>query len=99
MSALCIASKANQATTVPVLLVASYVNESDPNASIDIKFQEAETLKSKDGASVELLVKDDTPLYGFDKAISGLTAAYPSLQGKHEALVGDFALNSSGRES
>lgn len=99
MPTLCIASKANQATTVPVLLVASYVNGSDPNASIDIKFEEAENLKSKDGASVELLFEHDTPLYGFDNAIKKLTAAYPSLQGKHEALVGDFALNYSGRDS
>lgn len=90
MSVLCVASKANQATTVPALLVVSYLNKSDPSASIDIKFEEAETLKSKNGVSIELVVANGTPIHGFEKAISGLTAAYPSLQGTHEALVGGY---------
>ncbi len=92
MPTLYIAAKANQAITVPVLLIASYANESDPNASIDLRFEEAETLESKDGATVELVVANDSPFRGFEQAITGLTAVYPFLQGKHEPLVSDVSL-------
>lgn len=88
MTTLNIASKANQATTLPVLLVASYAVESDPNASITVKFNEVDTLKSGDGASVELILGNDSPIYGSEKVIENILAAYPFLQGKHENLVG-----------
>lgn len=90
MTTLNIASKASQATTLPVLLVASYANESDPNASITVKFNEVDTLKSGDGASVELILGNDSPTYGSEKVIEDILVAYPFLQGKHENLVGQL---------
>lgn len=88
MATLNIASKANQATTLPVVLAASYANQSDPNASITVKFDEVDILKSGDGASVELILGTDSPIYGSEKVIETILVAYPFLQGKHENLVG-----------
>ena len=90
MATLSIASKANQATSVPALLVASYANQSNPNALVDIKFEEADTLKSKKGTSVEFVVVNDAPVYGSENAVSRLIEAHPFLQvhGKHKAPVG-----------
>lgn len=92
MATLSIASKANQATSVPALLVASYANRSDPNALVDIKFEEAETLKSKKGTSVEFVLASDAPVYGSEYAVGRLIEAYPFLQvhGQHKAPVGYF---------
>lgn len=88
MATLNIASKANQATTLPALLIASYATESDPTASITVKFDEVDTLRSGDGATVELILEDDSPSYGSEKVIENILVAYPFLQGKHENLVG-----------
>lgn len=90
MATLNIASKANQVTTLPALLVATYANESDPNVSITVKFVEADTLKSGDGASVELLLGNDSSTYGSEKVIENILVAYPFIQGKHENLVGQL---------
>ena len=87
MATLSIASKANQATFLPALLVAALANESDPNASITLKFEEVDTLKSSDGAVVEFILGSDSPVYGSEKVIAKLIEAYPFLQGKHESLV------------
>jgi len=87
MATLNIASKANQAKSIPALLVAARVNNLDPNASIDINFQDADTLKSGGGEAVELIIGTDSPVYGSEKAIASLTQAYPVLQGKDESLV------------
>lgn len=83
MTTLNIASKANQATTIPVLLVAQYAKEADPNASININFDEVEFLKSGDKATVELAIGNGTSLYGSEHVISELMNAYPFLEGKH----------------
>ena len=87
MAALCIASKANQATTVPALLISNYANQLDHSASIDIQFEEVEILQSGNGASVKLAVANDTPAYGSEQVISKLSTTYHLLQGKHEILV------------
>lgn len=89
MATLNIASKANQAATLPALLVASYANESDSNASITVKYDEVDTLKSGQGASVELILGNDSPTYDSKKVIEDILVAYPFIQGKHENLVGD----------
>ena len=83
-----IASKANQATTLSALLVASYANESDPNTAIAIKFDEVNTLESGGGASVELILGDNAPIYGPEKVIESLLTTYPSLQEQHQDIVG-----------
>lgn len=86
MTTLTIASKANQATTLPVLLVASLVNESDPPAAVNLKFEEVEVLGSSNSA-VELLVKNGSPIHGSSKCLDKLAQEYPLLSGKHDAHV------------
>jgi glutamyl-tRNA synthetase len=87
MATLTIASKANQATTLPALLVASYANESDPNVSITLKFEEVEVLEPKD-SPVDLIVGNDPPIHGFPSCLDKLAQEYPVLSGKHDDLVG-----------
>lgn len=87
MSTINIASKANQAITLPVVLVAQYAKESDPNTSININFEEIEALKSGDHAAVELMIGSGTSTYGFESVISGLIQTYPFFQGKNEKAV------------
>ena len=88
MTTLNIASKANQATTLPALLVAQCAKESDPNASININFDEVEALKTGDKATVELVIGNGSSSYGSEHVISELISAYPFLQGKHVDSVG-----------
>ena len=87
MATLNVASKANQAVILPALLIASYAKESDPNASINVNFEEVEILKSGDEAVVEFIVGSGTSTYGTEDIISNLIDTYPFLQGKHEKLV------------
>ena len=88
MATLNIASKANQATTFPALLVAQYINGVDPNSSISVNFEEVDSLKVGDNATVELIIGSGKSTYGSEKVIDGLVEAYPFLQGKRMTLVG-----------
>ena len=87
MTTLNIASKANQATTVPALLVAQYAKEADSNASININFEEIEDLKGGHKATVELAIGDAGSSYGSENVIEKLLGAYPILQTKNVDLV------------
>lgn len=53
MSALTIASKANQAETLPALLVAEYAKQSNPNVKVDIEFKDVEKLSSEVTSGLE----------------------------------------------
>lgn len=88
MATLNIASKANQATTFPALLIAHYVNEADPNSSVKVNFEEVDTLKTEDNLTVEIVVGSGTSTYGSKKVIDGLVETYPFLRGNHDASVG-----------
>lgn len=88
MATLNIASKANQATTFPALLVAHYAKEADPNSSINVNFEEVDTLKAQENATVEITVGTGTSAYGSEKVIDVLVEAYPFLQGKNDTNVG-----------
>lgn len=87
MSTINIASKANQAITLPAVLVAQYANESDPDTSISVSFEEVEALKSRDQAVVELVDGSSTSTYGFEQVISGLIQTYSCLRGQNEKAV------------
>ena len=92
MATVRVASEANQATTVPALLVASYANEADPNSSINVKFEEVENLESGNKAVIELVEASNTPVYGSEEIIRTIVAAHPIIQGKDKSLVGYSAL-------
>lgn len=87
MATLTIASKANQATTLPALLVASYANQSDPNVSITLKFEDVEVLEPTN-SPVDLIVGNDPPIHGFPGCLDKLAQEYSFLSGKHDGLVG-----------
>lgn len=87
MAKLRIASRANQATTFPALLVASYVKESSRDSSVDIIFEEIESLKSEHEAATELLLGSATSVYGSENSIEKLVDVFPFLQSKNENLV------------
>ena len=87
MATLQIASKANQAATLPALLVASYAKESDPNASLNVNFEEVDILKSSSKAAIELVVGNRPSCIGLEKVISELCELYPLIQGKNEQDV------------
>ncbi|KAK4691587.1 hypothetical protein P7C71_g5437, partial [Lecanoromycetidae sp. Uapishka_2] len=90
MAALTLASRANQATTFPALLIAHYAKESDPNASINVTFEEVESLKSGDKATVELVLGSGVPSYGSESTINVLVEKYSFLQSKHEKPVKEW---------
>ena len=89
MTTLNIASKANQATTLPALIIARYAQESDPNASIKTNFEETEALKASGKEVIELAVGSRTSNYGTEHVIRGLVDTYPFLQGKHGNAVSE----------
>ncbi|KAL8767941.1 MAG: hypothetical protein Q9209_005729 [Squamulea sp. 1 TL-2023] len=55
MAALTVASKSNQAVTLPILLLVQYVNTNDPNVDINIVFQDAEQVNEKTPIKLDLL--------------------------------------------
>jgi len=85
-----IATKADQATTFPTLLVASYIKNSDANASIEINFKDAKSLESQgDGeiVSMGLILNEKSFKYNSQRTIRGLLEKYPLLQSKKPDLV------------
>jgi glutamyl-tRNA synthetase len=87
MATLNIASKANQATSLPSLLVATRVNHLDPKANITINVHDTETVKSGSGEAAELTLETTSPVYSTDDVVATLLKTYPFLQGTHEDLV------------
>lgn len=87
MTTLNVASKANQATTLPAVLIAYYIQESDPNAAVNVHFEEVESLASGDKAAVELLAGDGTTTNGTEQVIRNFLKTYHFLQAKHEKPV------------
>lgn len=90
MATLKVASKANQATIFPALLIALYAKEANPNSSITVNFEEVDTLKVGDNATVEIVVRSGTSTYGCEEVIDRLMEAYPCLQSNDDALVGSY---------
>ena len=79
MATLHIASNANQATSIPALLVATLANNKDPNASITIDFQDAETLQTGGKEAVEFVPKSGTSIHGSENVVSYLAKNYSRL--------------------
>lgn len=87
MASLTLASKANQATLLPPLLVATHANNLDLNVSIAIQFDDTEGLKQAMGAAAELSLGTDAPTCGSEDVVVKLVEAYPSLQRKNQIGV------------
>ena len=94
MTSLTIASKANQAITLPIVVIAQYAIDTGSKAAIDIKYEEVDTLSSGDKAIVEVEVGSEPSKYGFKPVIESLSAANPFLQGENNHLVNRTFLQS-----
>jgi glutamyl-tRNA synthetase len=84
---LTLATKANQAALLPVLLVATSVNEARPSPIIAIKYEDAATLQQGDKAIVEFIGASGSPAYGAQNALQELRTTFPFLNSKEEKLV------------
>lgn len=82
---LTLATRANPAALLPVLLVATSLNQ-EQNV-IAINYEDSAVLSSGDKATVELTGANGSPVYGSDNAIKELRAAFPFLNAKDEKLV------------
>ena len=96
MAALTIASKGDQAKTLPALLVAQYAKESDSNATIDVSFKDADKLTSEAGTALELKLRKSAPLYDPKEIIQSLLESFQLLQDKNEVLVQEWIDRAGG---
>ena len=83
---LTLATRANQAALLPVLLVATSINEARPSPVIAITYEDTAVLSQGDKATVEFTA-NGAPVYGPDNVIKELRANFPYLNGKDEKLV------------
>ncbi|KAL8998910.1 MAG: hypothetical protein Q9169_002129 [Polycauliona sp. 2 TL-2023] len=88
MAALLVASKANQAVTLPALLVAQYVNDND-QVNISINFQDVEEVIEK--TPVKLDWHDEEALQSF-ASIMGKLIEKSTLKGQDRQAVDEWVL-------
>ncbi|PYH42724.1 glutamate--tRNA ligase GUS1 [Aspergillus saccharolyticus JOP 1030-1] len=81
---LTLATRANQAALLPVLLVATSLNQE--KEVIAINYEDSALLSRGDNAIVEFSGANGAPVYGSDNAIKELRAAFPFLNAKDEKL-------------
>ncbi|PWY79615.1 glutamyl-tRNA synthetase [Aspergillus heteromorphus CBS 117.55] len=87
---LTLATRANQAALLPVLLVATSINEARPTPVITITYEDAAVLSQGDKAIVQFTGASGTPAYGTQNAIQELRNSFPFLKGKDEKLETEF---------
>ncbi|KAL8902481.1 MAG: hypothetical protein Q9207_004679 [Kuettlingeria erythrocarpa] len=87
MAALTIASKANQAITLPALLIVEYAKASDPNAKIDIQFEDVEILENAEKSGLDLKVSGRSSVYQSTQAIRELLRSFAFWRGKNDDVV------------
>ena len=83
---LTIASGANPAAVLPVLLIATSVNEARPKPVIDVCYEDAPTIASTADSIVQFIGANKTAS-GTSEAIDELRATFPFLKGMHEENV------------
>jgi glutamyl-tRNA synthetase len=93
MAELAVATRANPATLLPALLVASSVNESLGRSEITIRYEDADVLPAGDGKTVEFTAGGNNAVYGSENAIKELRTTFPFLRGKDEKrVIGPFSI-------
>ena len=90
MASFTIASKANQAETLPALLVAEYAKRSDPNAKINIGFKDVESLDPAKNSGLELNIAGESPVENSGDVIHSLLHNSNLGQGKGESSVQEW---------
>ncbi|PKY03905.1 glutamyl-tRNA synthetase [Aspergillus campestris IBT 28561] len=87
---LTLATRANQALLLPVLLVATSINESRPEPVIQITYEDAAELQQGDKAVVQFTGTSGTPVYGTVNALRELQSSFPYLESKDEQLENEW---------
>lgn len=75
MATLAIASRANQATTFPALLVAHFIGEIEPKNAVEVRYEDAESLGSGAGNTVEFVPKEGKTSSGAEQAVISIIQA------------------------
>ncbi|KAL8697259.1 MAG: hypothetical protein Q9201_007211 [Fulgogasparrea decipioides] len=98
MATLCIASKANQAKTLPALLVAQYTNECDPNAHIQFTFEDVESLLFEDQCVISFTSAGakDAAIFSGKEILEHLLQTFQALQSKHDGAVQEWTTRANG---
>lgn len=86
-SQLVVALRAHHASLLPVLLIATSVNEARPSPVINIRYEDTALLQEGDKAIIQFTGAGGSPVYGTENAIKELRATYPFLKGKDEKQV------------
>ena len=86
-SRLLVAYRANQALTLPVLLIATSINKAGHSPAVDIIHEDSPLLKEGDKAIVQYIGGNGTPVFGTVNAIKGLLSDFPFLKAKDEKAV------------
>lgn len=84
---LTLATKASQASLLPVLLVATSINEARPSPVINITYEDKAVLEQGDKAVVRFTGVSGTPVFGTVNAIQELLKDFPFLNSKDQKLV------------
>jgi glutamyl-tRNA synthetase len=84
---LTLAAKANQASLLPVLLVATSINEARPSPVITTTYEDKAVLEQGDKAIVQFTGISGTPVFGTVNAILELLKDFPFLNSKDQKVV------------
>jgi glutamyl-tRNA synthetase len=84
---LTVATRANQPYVLPVLLVATSINEARPSPVISITYEDTAVLREGDKAVVQYTGASGNPIFGLINAVQELRKDFPFLNSKDEKLV------------
>lgn len=83
---LTVATRAGHAALLPVVLIATSINEARPSPVINIKYEDTALLNEGDKAILQLSAAGKS-VFGTIPAIQELCAHFPYLVGKDAAIV------------
>jgi glutamyl-tRNA synthetase len=81
-----VATRANHAALLPVVLIATSINEARPTPVINIAYEDTALLQDGDKAIVQL-VAGSKSVFGTSEIIQELTQNFPFLTGKDAKVV------------
>ena len=93
---LTVATRGNHAAILPVVLIATSLNEARPTPAIQIKYEDTAVLSEGDKAIVQLTTSGKS-VFGTLNAVKELCTAFPFLAGKDVKSVCYPAMNESTR--
>ena len=91
-STLTVATRANHAALLPVVLIATSINEARPTPVITINYEDSAVLEEGEKAIVQLTT-DSKSVFGTIQAVEELRSQFPYLASKDISLVSRPAIN------